>query len=185
MGRATLLQTNEVSEANVPPGDCRFSSEGARRLVTYGLGSDVVITAHAPRVRLSALLRFVYPDSRVNPAKAKDNPWLFADTGVSLLLSTLRKCGATNHDIQIQAIGGANVAGEDDSEVDGRSNGLALRKALWAEGVLLKSEDLGGDAMRAVWFDPATHRLMVRSDTRRARIAAQTAEEPALHHLAS
>ncbi len=185
MGRATLLKTNEVSEANVTPGDCRFSSGGACRLVTYGLGSDVVITAHAPSVGLSALLRFVYPDSRADPVQAKNNPWLFADTGVSLLLSTLRKCGTTNGDIQIQAIGAANVAGEDASEVNGRSNDLALRKALWAEGVLLKSEDLGGDGLRAVWFDPASDRLMVRSDTRRTKVVAETAEEPALRQLAS
>ncbi len=185
MGRATLLKTNQVSEVNVPAGDCRFSSEGACRLTAYGLGSDVVITAHAPGAGLSALLRFVYPDSRVDPGKAKDNPWLFADTGVSLLLSTLRKCGASNGDIQIQAIGGANVAGQESSEMNGRSNSLAARKALWAEGVLLRSDDLGGDAMRVVWFDPASDRLMVRSDTRSSRVVAETAEEPMLRHLAS
>jgi len=184
MGLAKILHTNQVSEANVLAGECRFSSEGACRLTTYGLGSDVVITANAPTLGLSALLRFVYPDSRVDPGKAKDNPWLFADTGVSLLLSTLRKCGASNRDIQIQAIGGANVS-EETSEVNGRSNDLAVRKALWAEGVLLKSEDLGGDTMRAVWFDSATDRLMVRSDTRRAKVAVQPAEEPAQQYRAS
>lgn len=185
MGRARLIHENEVSEVNVRPGDCRFSSEGASRLVTYSLGSDVAITAHAPAAGLSALLRFVYPDSRVDPGKAKENPWLFADTGVSLLLSTLRKCGASNTDIQIQAIGGANVSDDDTAEVNGKSNELAVRKALWTEGVLLKSDDLGGDTMRAVWFDAATDRLMVRSDTRRAKVAIETGEEPVLQYRAS
>ncbi len=184
MGRARVLHGNQLSEANVPAGDCRFSSEGACRLVTYGLGSDVALTAHAPTIGISALLRFVYPDSRVDPAAAKDNPWLFADTGVALLLSTLRKCGAGNQDIQIQAIGGADVE-EENSQVNGRSNELAVRKALWAEGVLLKSEDLGGETMRAVWFDSATDRLMVRSDTRRPKVAVETAEQPALQSRAS
>lgn len=184
MGRTMQLQTTEVSEANVRPGDCRFSTEGACRLVTYGLGADVAITAHAPSVGLSALLRFVYPDSRVDPGKAKDNPWLFADTGISLLLSTLRKCGAKNEDIQVQAIGGANVAAEV-TDVNGRSNDLAARKALWSEGVLLKSDDLGGDAKRTVWFDAANDRLMVRSDTRGAKAAAAVADEPVLQYKAS
>ncbi len=184
MGRARVLHANEVSEANVPAGDCRFSSEGACRLVTYGLGSDVAITAHAPAIGVSALLRFVYPDSRVDPGAAKDNPWLFADTGVALLLSTLRKCGASNQEIQIQAIGGAEVE-EENSPVNGKSNELAARKALWAQGVLLKSEDLGGEIMRAVWFDGASDRLMVRSDTRRTKAAVEAAEQPALQSRAS
>ena len=185
MGLARVLPANEVSEANVLPGDCRFSSEGACRLVTYGLGSDVVVTVHAPQVGLSALLRFVYPDSRLDPDQASENPWLFADTGIPLLLSTLRKCGASHQDIEVQAIGGANVAEPEASDVNGRSNELALRKALWAEGVLLKSEDLGGDTLRAVWFDSATARLMVRSDTRRAKAAEAVAGQTALQYKAS
>ena len=184
MALARVLHANEVSEASVRPGDCRFSSEGACRLVSQGLGSDVVITAHAPGVGLSALLRFVYPDSSANPGEAKNNPWLFANTGIALLLSTLRKCGASNEDIQIQAIGAANVA-EEETCVSGRSNELAVRKALWAEGVLLKSEDLGGEAMRAVWFDAATDRLMVRSDTRRNKVAGLVVEQPELQSVAS
>lgn len=186
MGRAKLSQTTAASEANVEAGDCRFTSESACRLVTYGVGSDVVVTAHAPTVGLSALLRFVYPDSRVDPGQAKENPWLFADTGVALLLSTLRKCGAANQDIHIQAIGGANVVEGENFEMNGRSNHLAVRKALWAEGVLLKSHDLGGETMRTVWFDPATDRLMVRSDTRRPMAAAvKTSDEQVLQYKAS
>ena len=183
MGLAKVLRTDQIAEANVLPGDCRFSAEGACRLVTYGLGSDVVVTAHAPAVGVSALLRFVYPDSRLDPEKAAENPWLFADTGVALLLSTLRKCGANNQEIQIQAIGAANVI-EETSEVNGRSNDLAVRRALWTEGVLLKSEDLGGDVMRAVWFDPKTDRLMVRSDMRRADTGERNAQ-PELEYKAS
>lgn len=176
MGHARVLKAKQVSEANVQSGDCRFSTEGECRLVSYGLGSDVAIAANAPNVGISAVLRFVYPDSRVDPGKAQENPWLFADTGVALLLSTLRKCGASNQEIEIHAIGGANVEDEN-SEVNGRSNELALRKALWREAVLLKSEDLGGETMRAVWFDAASGRLMVRSDNRRSKVAGQVEQE--------
>lgn len=185
MGLARVLPTNEVSEANVLAGDCRFSSQGAWRLMTYGLGSDVAVTAHAPAAGLSALLRFVYPDSSADPGLAKDNPWLFADTGVSLLLSTLRKCGARNQEIEIQVIGGADVAEEETSQANGRRNELAVRKALWLEGVLLKSDDLGGDSMRTVRFDTAANRLMVRSETRKAKVVGVTAEKQALQYRAS
>ena len=184
MGLPKTLPANQVSEANVQSGDCRFSSEGTQRLVSYGLGSDVVVTAHSTSAGVSALLRFIYPDSRANPGQAIENPWLFADTGVALLLSTLRKCGASNQDIQIQAIGAADVSEEETSTVNGRSNELAVRKALWTEGVLLKSADLGGDTMRAVWFDPATDRLLVRSDTRRPQ-RAQAVEAMELQYKAS
>lgn len=185
MAGAMRDTTTEFS-ANVQPGDCRFSSEGACRLIAPGLGSDIAITAHAPRIGLSALLRFVYPDSTVDPIKAKNNPWLFADTGVALLISTLRKCGAQDEEIEIQAVGAADRSEEElELPASGRSNELALRRALWREGVLLKGEDLGGETYRSAWFDPKSNRLMVRSDIQQTRTTSKPMSPVRIEHLAS
>ena len=146
----------------------------------------MVLTAHAPGVGMSAMLRFEFPDSKANPVQAKDNPWCYADTGVALLISTLRKCGANPQDIEVQAVGGADQREGEEAESFGRSNELAVRKALWRQGVLLKSADLGGEGQRSVWFDPASNRLLVRSHRAGAGRATQKpAEMAAIEHLAS
>jgi chemotaxis protein CheD len=163
MGLAKVLRKSEVAEWQVSSGDCRFS-ESACRLTTSGLGSEVVIVAQAPEIGVSAMLRFVHPDSRIDPAKAKHNPWLFADTGISLLLATLRKFGADHSDLRLHAVGAANLS---DEGPYGRSNELALRKTLWAEGVLLHHADLGSEVIRSVWFDSGSNRLLVRSQQSR------------------
>lgn len=185
MGLARVLQKSAVSVATVEPGDCRFSADGAYRLMAHGLGSDVVVTAHAPQAGISALLRLVSPDSRVAPAKAKDNPWLFADTGVSLLIATLRQYGASDSEMEVQAIGAAHFSMEESAIGNGRSNELAVRKALWTAGILLHHADLGGAMRRTVCFDSASNRLLVRSETSRLRSSGSFEGSPVQQHKAS
>ena len=54
-------------------------------MTTYGLGSCIALAIHDPVASVGGLLHFMLPESSLNPRKAGENPYLFADTGIPLL----------------------------------------------------------------------------------------------------
>lgn len=181
-------QKNAQVEIMVKPGDCRFSTDPNCRLISRRIQSSIALAVHVPKLKLGALLRFVAPNSAINPAQT--NPWLFADTAIPLLFTRLRAIRVTNHDLSVQdlsvyAIGGSAVGTEDDSGVSGKSNDLAMRRLLWREGVLLNGADTGGTTARSVWLDAASGRILVSSQPVAAVPAARLSKGVKLCHFAS
>jgi chemotaxis protein CheD len=154
-------EKNTAPAIIVGPGECQFASE--QRLVTFQLQSCIVLAIHVPGLKLAAMLRFALPDSAMDPAVAKREPWLFADTGIPLILQRLRELGATNRQISIRAVGAANVPGSGPLASVAKQNEVAMRRILWKEGILLDGEDIGGSLPRSVWLETRTGMLLVRT----------------------
>ena len=144
--------------------DCRLSQSPDDVLVTYALGSCVGVAIYDPVAKVGGLLHYMLPESGLDRDKARDNPHMFADTGIPLLFRRSYELGAEKRRLVVCVAGGAQVM--DDAGVFniGKRNALALRKILWKAGVLIHSESLGGSVSRTVRMEMATGRVWLRSE---------------------
>ena len=147
-------------EIEVLAGDCAISTPATHRLITRDLLSCVAVAVHAPTLSIGALLRFSFPGQ---PGAEESNEWLSANTAIPALFEKFRDLGVSKSDLSVYAVGGANVATADEAAVTGKRNVLALRKALWREGILLRGDDTGGTSSRSVSFDGNSGRIIVRA----------------------
>lgn len=163
----TTRRNPPVNTLAVCSGECHLSADAASQWISRDVGASIALAAYVPHLGLGGLLRFAYPDSAADPELAEINPYLFADTAVPALLASVRERGGSNRELRLYAVGGSAVAERAFAASSGKANELALKKILWRENVWLTGEDLGGHLARSVWFEPATGRLIVRSETRR------------------
>lgn len=150
--------------ANVVVGmaDCQVSKSRDEVLVTYALGSCIAVAIHDPVAGVGGMLHFMLPESAISPAKAGENPYMFADTGIPLLFRRAYEYGAEKRRLVVRAAGGAQVMDESGLFNIGKRNYLALRKILWKAGVMIQGEEIGGTASRTVRLEVATGRFLIR-----------------------
>ncbi len=151
-----------VSLLTVGVGDCKVSNAADSVLATYALGSCIAVAIHDPVAAVGGLLHFMLPESSVNPNKASQNPFMFADTGIPLMFHAAYGLGAEKRRLVVRAAGGAQVMDESGVFNIGKRNHLALRKILWKAGVMIHGEEIGGTASRTVRLEVATGRFWVR-----------------------
>ena len=82
-----------LSSLIVGISDCKTSSDADAVLTTYALGSCIAVVVYDPVTRIGGLLHYMLPESSIEPAKAAQNPWMFADTGIPDLLKRVRADG--------------------------------------------------------------------------------------------
>ncbi len=147
----------------VEVGDMKLGKEGDE-IVTYALGSCLGLIAYDPVAKVGGLLHAMLPLSSINPEKAKSNPFMFVDTGVPELFLKLYDMGAQKGRLTVKAAGCANPMGKDQMFKIGERNYVVLKKLLWKNGVLLKSEDVGGSLSRTVHFNVSTGEVVITSN---------------------
>jgi chemotaxis protein CheD len=143
-------------------GDCKTSNAAESVLTTYALGSCIAVAIHDPVAGVGGLLHFMLPESSLNPEKASQNPFMFADTGIPLLFRTAYGLGAEKRRLVVRVVGGAQVMDENGVFNIGKRNHLALRKILWKAGVMIHAEEVGGNTSRTVRLEVATGRFWIR-----------------------
>lgn len=133
-------------------------------LITYALGSCLGVAIYDPVAHVGGLLHAMLPQSDIDEAKARANPYMFVDTGVPRLFQECYKLGAKKERIILKAAGGASInrSEEDDQFQIGKRNFLMLRKLLWKNGVLLQAQDVGGDMPRTMSLNLATGQVILK-----------------------
>ena len=144
----------------VEVGDMKIGKDGDL-LITHSLGSCLGLMAYDPVAKLGGLLHAMLPVSSLNPTKADRNPFMFVDTGISALFQALLDLGVQKNKMIIKAAGCGSPLGKDEMFKIGERNYTVLKKLLWKNDVLLKSEDIGGNISRTVNFDLATGRTII------------------------
>ena len=142
-------------------GDCKVSDVADAALATYALGSCIGLAIYDPVAKVGGLLHFMLPESSLNPGKASENPFMFADTGIPQLFHAAYRLGAEKRRLVVWAAGGAQVSDEGGVFNIGKRNNLALRKILWKAGVMIDGEEVGGTTARTVRLEVATGRFLV------------------------
>jgi len=139
--------------------DCRVGNEPGQVLTTYALGSCVGLVVHDPVTGVGGMLHFMLPDSALDPERGRQNPCVFADTGIPLLLEQVCRHGASKRSLVVSEFGGAQIMDEAGVFEIGARNHLAARKILWKSGILLRRVAVGGSASRSIRLEIGTGRL--------------------------
>ncbi len=147
-------------------GDMRISSQPGDLIITYALGSCLGIAIHDVVARVGGLLHVMLPLSTIDPPKARENPYMFVDTGVPRLFLDCYKAGAKKERLVVKVAGGASANGNerDDYFQIGKRNFIMLRNLLWKNGVLLKSYDVAGNASRTMTLEIGSGVITIRSN---------------------
>ncbi|MGA3042540.1 MAG: chemotaxis protein CheD [Bryobacteraceae bacterium] len=166
--------------ANIIVGiaDCRIAKLPDQVLVTYALGSCIAVAIHDPVAGVGGLLHYMLPESAISPAKAGENPYMFADTGNPLLFRRAYEYGAEKRHLVVRVAGGAQVMDREGIFNIGKRNYLALRKILWKAGVLVEAEDVGGSASRTVRLEVGSGRFWLRGSGSAERELAPSCSAP-------
>lgn len=143
-------------------GEWVVSDDMNDKIKTYGLGSCIAVLVYNWRQRVGGLLHVAYPESSVNPERAKTQPGYFADTGVELLIKEfIRHHSPKRSDLIIRLTGGANIMDEAGHFNIGKRNALTVKRELWRLGYGVKSEDVGGSICRTVSLSVASGTVMI------------------------
>ena len=143
-------------------GDAQVTSEPGRTLITYALGSCIAVMIHDPVARVGGLLHFMLPESSLDLVKAKQNPHMFADTGIPTLFHSAYKLGADKKRLKVGVFGGAQVMDDNSLFNIGKRNHAALRKIFWKAGVFIHKEAVGGSTARTVRLEVDTGKMWLR-----------------------
>ena len=144
-------------------GDMKIGRD-ADLIVTHALGSCLGLVVYDPVEKVGGLLHAMLPLSKINPAKAETNPYMFVDTGVPALFTTLYEIGGQKSRMIIKAAGCGNPLGKNEMFKIGERNYIVLKKLLWKNNILLETEDVGGTASRTVQLDVATGQTLISSN---------------------
>jgi len=143
--------------------DAKLSTDPGEVLVTYSLGSCIGISLYDQAMHVGSLLHYQLPASSLDPERAKRDPFMFADTGIAILVNKLTSLGANIKRLKVKVAGGASMqAGPSGFDI-GKRNYLAIRKILWQYGMFIDAEDVGGVSPRSMYLDIETGEVMLRS----------------------
>ncbi len=142
--------------------DMKVSNQANHLLVTHALGSCIGVAVYDPQARVGGLLHYMLPDSSLDPARAAENPFMFADTGIPRLFRECYALGAQKHRLAVKVAGGGQVLGGEEHFQIGRRNYAALRRIFLRNNVLVDNEEVGGAKARTMFLDLATGRVWVK-----------------------
>jgi chemotaxis protein CheD len=144
--------------------DAKVSNNPSDVLVTYSLGSCIGVCLYDPATHIGGMLHYQLPTSTMDSSRAQSKPFMFADTGMKLLMDKLTSMGANRKRFQIRIAGGASMATGPQGFDIGKRNYLSIRKILWSNGMIINSEDVGGNSARNLYLDMADGTVTVRSN---------------------
>ena len=150
--------------------DAKVSCDPSDVLVTYSLGSCIGVCLYDPATNIGGMLHYQLPNSKIDPKRAKSNPFMFGDTGMKILVDKLVSMGAKKKRMQVKIAGGASMATGPKGFDIGKRNHLAFRKIMWKNGMFVDSEDVGGFSPRNVYLDVADGAVTVKSNGREKRL---------------
>lgn len=156
-------QAAPVTEIQVGIAELKVATQ-PHRLITLGLGSCVGLTLYDPVTRVGGLLHIMLPDSTqftnvVKPAK-------FADLGIPLLISEIRRVGGRVTNLQAKMAGGAQMfSGLNEKFVlnIGERNINMARQTLKGLGIKVMAEEVGGNRGRTMILDTDNGQVFLRT----------------------
>jgi len=143
--------------------DAKVSNNPSDVVVTYSLGSCIGVCLYDPATRVGGMLHYQLPSSKMDAERAKSKPFMFADSGMQVLLNKLISMGAQKKRMDVRLAGGATMATGPKGFDIGKRNYLAIRKILWSNGMFIDAEDIGGHAARNLYLDMSDGSVTVRS----------------------
>ncbi len=152
-----------MSQIVVDIADAQVSNHVDDVLVTHSLGSCVGVMVYDPVVHVGGMIHCMLPLSSVDPQKAQERPFMFVDTGVVRFLTQLFDLGVVRSRAVVRVAGCSRILDNSNLFRIGERNYTVLRKLLWKNGLMIKSESVGGSVSRTIRLEIATGRCLMRS----------------------
>jgi chemotaxis protein CheD len=152
-----------MTPITVGVGDLQVSNDVRGVLVTYGLGSCIAVLVFDPVRHVAGMVHYMLPLASITPEKAKERPAMFGDTGVPLLFNRMTGFGSKKSDWVVKVVGGASIQDDNKTFEIGKRNYVVLRKLLWAAGVAIRAESVGGGLSRTCRLFVGDGRATVRA----------------------
>lgn len=143
-------------------GELYAAPAEGRTLIARCLGSSVALAVHDPQSGIAGMIHWMLPDSKINPARAEQNPSLFADTGIVRLMSMMEEQGAERARLRACLAGGASLPDGGPYDVGSRNRESGLR-VLREVGVPLDRNETGGVVVRELCLETGPGDFIVRS----------------------
>lgn len=151
-----------MSDLIVGISEIKVSNKAEDKIITYALGSCIGIVVFDPIAKVGGLLHYMLPESALDQNKARENPAMFADTGIPLLFKSCYKLGAEKKRMIVKAAGGASILDDTNFFRIGQKNIMAMRKIFWKNNVMIDKEDTGLNYNRTIRLDMSTGKVFVR-----------------------
>ncbi len=132
-------------------------------LVAQNLGSCLGLAAFDRIKKIYGMIHCLLPLSSRDPQKAKQNPALYVDTGVPLLLETLVELGCSLQDLEIYVAGCGHTGKELDPFEIGQKNYTIFRKLAWKNALCSKGEHVGGNIPRTLILNTVEETVIVKT----------------------
>jgi len=149
--------------------DMRTSANPEDVLITYSLGSCIGICAYDPIGKIGGILHFMLPESALDRTRARNNPYMFADTGIPALLTVVSGLGAKPRRLKIVVAGGAQILAPEGLFRIGRQNYAATKRLFEAHRIVSDFEDVGGVINRTMTLKIKTGSVLIRAPGRQDR----------------
>lgn len=138
----------------------KISTQSGDTVITHALGSCLGIAVHDSTANVGGVLHVMMPMSKVNPEKARVNPYMFVDTGVPAFFEKIYKAGGRKERLVVKVAGGANVQSNTKDRFEiGKRNHVIMKKLFWKNGILVEAEDVGSNKARTMQLEIGTGRV--------------------------
>jgi chemotaxis protein CheD len=139
----------------------KVSDDPEVTLVAHSLGSCVGVAVYDPEVRVGGLLHFLLPESS-DADKAKERPFMFAQTGIPLFLESCYELGVETHRMVVKIAGGTEMLDATETSSLGRRNHAAVKDIFSRHRVAIETEDVGGGKTKTLRLSIATGDVTVK-----------------------
>jgi len=153
----------------VDMSDMKLSKNTKDILVTYSLGSCIGITIYDPVVKVGGILHFMLPDSSLDCEKARNNPFIYADTGIPAFFRAAYKLGAKKGRVKVVVAGGANILDPKNFFRIGKKNYAAVKQLFEKNRLSTDYEDVGGQINRTMALVMDTGSTILRTPGKKER----------------
>ncbi|HXC64419.1 MAG TPA: chemotaxis protein CheD [bacterium] len=146
-------------------GEWKASALAEEQIITHALGSCLGITAYDFTAKVGGMVHVMLPQPGADAAEdLAHRPGKYVGPGLEALLQDCLRLGAQKSRLVLTASGGASQRADEENDFFqiGRRNVMMLRKVLWASGLLLKAQDVGGVQPRTLTLDIATGEVQVK-----------------------
>ena len=149
-GGAAMKRRRDNVQHIVGVADMKVVKDPEDVLITYSLGSCLGVSVYDPECRVGGLVHTMLPLSRDDRKKAKENPYMYTDTGVSALLKEVYRLGGRRKNLVLKVAGGASMFNDNGRFRIGERNFTVLRKILWKNEIIIKNKEVGGTIPRTM-----------------------------------
>ena len=140
----------------------KISQDPGEILIAPNLGSCVAVGVYDYAKKFGGLIHCLLPMSKSDPQKAAENPYMYVDTGVAMMLDQMFHMGADRKTMIITVGGGSNINDQNNVFEIGKKNYTVLKKFLWKNNLLIKAEHVGDNFSRTVSLHIASGQSYVK-----------------------